>query len=137
MDGIQAAVLSVKLTHLEEWNRARRERAARYRDLLAPVDEVELTQELPATLPVYHLFAVRVPRRHELQRALEYDGVHCSIHYPVPVHRQAAVAGLGLGRGGLEVCERAGERLLSLPIYPELTEEQQDFVVEGIRRFYG
>ena len=122
LDNLQAAVLRVKLQHLDEWNAARRSVAQRYLDLLKDSDAV-----LPAvhrdTEPVWHLFVVRVFERDDVWKQLNERGIGAGIHYPVPLHRQPAYKHLGQAAGSLPVTERVASRVVSLPIYPELTTE--------------
>jgi dTDP-4-amino-4,6-dideoxygalactose transaminase len=117
MDGIQGAVLRVKLRHLEDWNRTRRELAARYDRLLAEVAEVRPVVVPPGCEPSRHLYVVRVPRRDRVLAALRGLGIQAGVHYPVPLHRQRAYADLGLVAGTLPITERAAAEVLSLPLY--------------------
>lgn len=134
IDEIQAAALRVKLRRLEDWNAARRERAAWYRELLAG-----LPLELPADSPghVYHLFVIACDRRDELRRHLAAAGVGCDVHYPLPAHLQPAYAGLGYRPGDLPHTEAAAARLLSLPLFPELTRAEVEYVAGAVRAFFG
>jgi dTDP-4-amino-4,6-dideoxygalactose transaminase len=134
LDAVQAAALRVKLRHLEAWTAARRRHAAAYRDALA---------DLPLTLPeeaaderaVYHLFTIRSERRDELRKALAERGVGTAVHYPMPLHRQPVFRDLATDRLGQS--ERASERVLSLPLFPELTDAERDAVIAAIRAFFG
>lgn len=135
MDGLQAAVLSVKLKHLDRWTEKRRRNAALYRELLSGVPGLELPAESQGDFEVYHLYVVRTRRREALQKHLEDRGISTGIHYPVPLHRQKAYAHLNLGEGSFPVSEGLAGRILSLPLYPELTEEQIRFVAEAVRSF--
>jgi dTDP-4-amino-4,6-dideoxygalactose transaminase len=127
LDGLQAAILRVKLRRLDEWNAARRAHAAQYagalaeRGMLPPVvhDDAE---------SVWHLYAVRTPDRDRVQVRLREQGIETGVHYPLPVHRQPAYRDLGLAAGTLPFTERAAAEVLSLPMYPELTREQVDRV---------
>ncbi len=132
MDGIQAAVLRVKLRHLARGNDLRRAHAARYDRALAQAVGVIAPRKADYTEHVYHIYAVRVQDRDEVMRALEGEGIGCGIHYPVPVHLQPAYEKLGYSRGDFPVSERTSSEFLSLPIYPELTEAQVDFVAERL-----
>lgn len=134
MDGIQGAALRVKLRHLARWNTQRRAHARRYSDLLADVPGLTLPTEAGYARHVYHIYPVRVARRDEVLAALGKLGVHCGIHYPIPVHRQEAYAPLGLGAGSFPVAERCAEEFLSLPMYPELTAEQVEYVAQSVRQ---
>ncbi|MBF0629238.1 MAG: DegT/DnrJ/EryC1/StrS family aminotransferase [Magnetococcales bacterium] len=123
MDGIQGAVLGVKLPHLDGWNAARRSRAALYDALLAP-GGVSIPRPPAHCEPVYHVYAVRLAARDRIQAALQARGVATNIHYPRPVHLQPAYADLGYGPGAFPHAEAAAREFLSLPIYPELTDDQ-------------
>ncbi len=136
LDAIQAAFLRVKLRRLARWNEARRRHAGRYREALADVAEVRLPLEVPYAKHVYHLFVVRAERRDALQSRLAERGIATGLHYPLPLHLQNAYRHLGLGPGAFPVTERAGETILSLPMFPELTDAQLCRVVETIREFY-
>ena len=133
MDGIQAAVLSLKLTRLEACNKARRAHARLYNELLESVPEVIRPVEAPHNTHVYHIYAVRVRDRDAvLQRMLE-RGVNCAVHYPIPIHLQKAYNFLGLKPGCFPVAERCAKEFLSLPMYPELRAEQIEFVVKSLK----
>jgi len=136
LDAMQAAFLRVKLRRLGEWNEARRRHAARYREALAGVGEVEPLSEAPYARHVYHLFVIRAERRDALQHALAQRGIATGVHYPVPLHLQPAYQHLRLGRGAFPVAERAADVILSLPMFPELTDGQVCRVVEAIRDFF-
>jgi dTDP-4-amino-4,6-dideoxygalactose transaminase len=131
MDGLQGAVLGVKLNYLHQWTEARRRLASRYRELL---------EEMPLTLPreadgrrhVWHLFAALLPERDAVKRGLEARGVQTGLHYPIPVHRQRAYRHLGYREGDFPVAERIARECLSLPLFPEMTEEQQDAVIDAL-----
>ena len=136
MDAIQAAFLRIKLRHLSEWNAARRRAAELYRHALVDVPEVRLPVERPGAIHVYHLFVIRAERRDALQQYLAAHGIGTGLHYPVPLHLQAAYAGLGLGAGSFPIVEAAARDILSLPMFPELTADQIGMVAEAIRDFY-
>ena len=133
MDAVQAAVLRVKLRHLPRWNTQRRAHARVYQDLMADLEEVVLPQEAAYSRHVYHLYPIRVPHRDQVLRDLAELGVMCGIHYPVPVHRQPAYHHLELGVGSFPVAEAAARELLSLPMFPELTCSQAEYVVTSLR----
>jgi dTDP-4-amino-4,6-dideoxygalactose transaminase len=138
LDSLQAALLLVKLEHLEKWTNARRENARFYRETLASCPGVKPPSlERAGDRAVYHTFVIQAERRDELKAFLLSRGVETSIHYPVPIHLQRAAADLGYPPGSLPVTERQARSVLSLPIYPELTEAQRVLVVEAIREFYG
>jgi dTDP-4-amino-4,6-dideoxygalactose transaminase len=134
LEGIQGAVLGVKLRHLDDWNAARREHANLYRRLLAGAG-VGLLEEMDYGRPIYHIFPVFTPRRDELLEHLKADGVQTNIHYPIPAHLQPANTDLGYKAGDLPVTERAANETLSLPMFAELTNEQIEAVVKSINRF--
>ncbi len=131
LDAIQAAVLSAKLGHLDEWNGLRRAAAARYERLLAELPEV-VTPAPAGHEHVWHLYPVRVPRRDEVLAALQERSVGAGVHYPLPLHRQPALEPYAAGPAR-PVAERAAAELLSLPIYPGITPELQEYVVDALR----
>jgi dTDP-4-amino-4,6-dideoxygalactose transaminase len=139
LDALQAAALRVKLPHLEDWTNGRRRNAARYRARLASAgltDTVRLPVECPGRTHIYNQFVVRVPSRDSLRKHLEESGIGTEIYYPVPIHRQECFRNLGHGEGAFPEAEAAARESLALPIYGELTERQQDMVVDAIARFY-
>lgn len=129
LDAIQAAVLRVKLRYLDKWSAARRANAARYRELFAAdsVPDVVLPEDVPGH--IYNQFVVRVSRRDALRKAVTEAGVGTEIYYPVPLHLQECFASLGWKEGSLPESETAAAQVLALPIYPELTADQQAHVV--------
>jgi len=133
MDGIQAAVLSLKLRRLAESNAARRAHALLYDELLADAPRVIRPRVAPHNVHVFHIYAVRVQDRNGVLERMSARGVNCGIHYPVPIHRQKAYGFLGLEPGSYPVAERCAEEFLSLPMYPELTTEQIEFVVKALK----
>lgn len=137
MDGIQAAVLGVKLKHLEEWTEARRRNAQIYRELLSELESVVIPEEAPYARHVYHLFVVRVPERDRVLRELTKAGIQCGIHYPIPIHLQPAYQGSPFIAFSCETTTRFAGRLLSLPMSAELNRAQTEVVVkelEGAQR---
>jgi dTDP-4-amino-4,6-dideoxygalactose transaminase len=136
MEGIQGAVLGVKLRHLESWIRERRRVARRYGELLAGTP-LQLPYQTKDAESAWHLYVVRHARRDELKRHLEANHVGCGMHYPLPLHLQKAFAHLGYKPGDFPVAEKAGRECLSLPIYPELTEEQIQRVTAVIQDFFS
>lgn len=132
LDEVQAAILRVKLRHLNRWNELRRAKARLYDSLLK---EVARPFEAGYARHVYHLYVIRSPWRDELQRFLAERGIGALIHYPVPVHLQEAYRDLGLSRGALPATERCADEILSLPLYPELPDEQIVEVAETINQF--
>jgi dTDP-4-amino-4,6-dideoxygalactose transaminase len=133
LDAIQAGVLRVKLDHLAARNELRRERAQRYRDLLVDLD-VGLAVVPRGSRPVYHLFVVRVANREHVQRTLSAAGIGTGVHYPIPLHLCRAYEHLGFREGDFPIAEQAAREVLSLPMYPELTETDQRRVVAALRR---
>ena len=136
LDAIQAGVLGIKLKHLQDWNMARRSHAARYRDMLSGLPEVTLPTEAPEVESVYHLFVILVDQRDALQSFLSDKGVATGLHYPQPLHLSGGYRDLGYQQGDFPVTESVAKRLLSLPMYPELTPEQIQYVADCIKEFY-
>jgi dTDP-4-amino-4,6-dideoxygalactose transaminase len=136
MDGLQGAVLGVKLPHLDQWNQRRRQLAHRYRQALEGVEELILPEEAEYAYHVYHLFVVRALDRDRLAAALRQAGIATGVQYPHPLHLTAAYESLGYSQGALHQCEQACAQILSLPMFPELEEAQVDYVAEQIRRHY-
>ena len=136
MDGLQAAILKVKLSHLNDWNNRRREIAKKYQMALADTDGVILPYERDGVHHVYHLFVVRVERRNQLIHYLSDKGVGTGIHYPIPCHQQPAYEATYHRSQVLEVAESCKDQLLSLPMFPEMRNEQVDYVCKTIREFY-
>jgi len=124
MDGIQGAVLSIKLKHLEVNNVRRHAHALLYDQLLGELEEIITPFEAPHNHHVYHVYAVRVQERNQILQALADRGIACAIHYPVPIHLQEAYRFLGYEEGSFPVAERCAHEFLSLPMFPELTHEQ-------------
>jgi dTDP-4-amino-4,6-dideoxygalactose transaminase len=135
MEGIQGAVLGVKLKHLANWTIARRHVAQRYHELLAGTP-LKLPRESSETESVYHLYVVRHPRRDELKQHLDANGVGCGLHYPLPLHLQKCFASLNHAAGDFPVAEQAARECLSLPIYPELTDAQIERVAQVVTEFF-
>ena len=133
MDGIQAAVLRVKLKGLDRGNAARRAHARRYEELLAGLDDLTLPLAAEYGVPIYHLNVVRVPERDRILQALAGRGIACGIHYPTPIHRQDAYRSLGLGPGSFPIAERCAGEILSLPMFPELTPAQIETVARELK----
>lgn len=144
MDAIQAAILRVKLPHVENWNQQRRKRAANYDRLLAEAglvskksdSRVRPLQTSPHAFHVFHQYVIRAHRRDELRRFLGDLKIGTEIYYPLPLHLQPCFAYLGYSAGDLPAAERAASEVLALPMFPELTEAEQSWVVESIAEFY-
>lgn len=135
MEGMQGAILRVKLRHLEKWTNARRSHASRY-DVLLADSGVKTPSEMQANRHVYHIYAIRVAQRDAFQKALTAKGVNTGIHYPIPVHLQPAYADLGYKEGDFPHTEAASNEVLSLPMFAELTSAQQDRVCLAVREVY-
>jgi len=135
IDGLQAAILSVKLRHLDEWTAARQRHAARYRDGLAGTSGITLMEHVDHAPSVHHLMVVRSNDRDGLREHLAARGVASGIHYPVPVHLQPAYADLGSGPGALPVSELLASTVLSLPMFPELSDAQIDQVCDAVKEW--
>jgi dTDP-4-amino-4,6-dideoxygalactose transaminase len=134
LDSLQAVVLNAKLARLEEWNVARGRAADRYRELLADLPGVSLPEAAPGNDHVWHLYVVQVSGRDEVLRRIQAAGIGAGVHYPVPIHLQGAFRHLGHGRGAFPVTEEAAARNLSLPLFPHITQEQQERVARELRR---
>jgi dTDP-4-amino-4,6-dideoxygalactose transaminase len=132
LDEMQAALLRVKLGHLAAWTERRRALAARYHEGLAGAG-VDLPVEQPYARAVYHLYVIRHPRRDALAAALKERGIGSLIHYPIPLHLQPAFAELGLRPGAFPVAERAAGEILSIPLFPEMSDGQAEAVIRAIR----
>ena len=132
IDSLQAAILGAKLPHLEEWTEARRRHAGTYNELLAGAGVV-MPYEAPNVRHVYHLYVIRVPRRDAMLAHLKSKGIDAGIHYPLPVHRQAAYLKQDYGDISLPVTEQVADEVISLPMYPELTREQIEYVARAVR----
>jgi dTDP-4-amino-4,6-dideoxygalactose transaminase len=135
LDAIQAGILHAKLAHLAKWNFQRRDHAAKYEELFQGADcGVNPPYEPSWSKAVYHLYVVRVENREELMEQLKKAGIGTAIHYPIPLHLQKAYASLNYREGDFPVAERVSAEILSLPMFPQLTVEQQVRVVEEIAR---
>ena len=134
LDSLQAAVLNVKLKRLTRWNDQRREAAHRYAELLRDTEDILLPSTSSPGEHIWHLFVVRVRDRDTVLRTLNEAGIGAGVHYPVPIHLQPAFGFLGSKAGDLPVAEEIASEILSLPIYPEITEEQQRFVADSLLR---
>jgi len=131
MDGFQAAVLNVKMKHLDDWTAKRQARASLYRELLSATN-LEIPQDSPEVECVYHLFVVYAENRDRVREELEKRRIQTAIHYPKPIHLQEAFADLGVGPGSLPHTERACERVLSMPLFPEISEDQVRYVASSL-----
>ena len=134
MDGIQGAILSTKLKYLNDWNRARRQHAALYGKLLQGVGFVRTPKEMPYAHHVYHVYALRSIGRQRLVDGLAAKGISCGVHYPVPIHLQRAYSSRNEKAGSYPVAEQSAAELVSLPMFPELSEEQVAYVCEELKK---
>lgn len=144
MEAIQGAVLGVKMKHIQKWTDGRRRVAARYRELLGDIDSITLPMEMPYARHVYHLFVIQVsngrrqggsPARDEMQKFLADKGISTGLHYPVPLHQQPCFNNLGYKKGQFPATEQLAGSGLSLPMYPEMTDEQIEYVASAVRDF--
>jgi dTDP-4-amino-4,6-dideoxygalactose transaminase len=135
MDGIQGAILSVKLKYLPSWNDGRRKNAELYSSLLNGSDSIITPKEMDYAKHVYHIYVIRTKNRDELIAKLGEKGVNCGIHYPVPIHLQNAYQSLGLKMGSFPVAEKVASEFVSLPMFAELTEEQIRYTADMVRTF--
>lgn len=133
LDTLQAAVLKIKLKHLDDWNAKRLKNARIYTELLADVEEVKTPVELADTVPVYHLYVVRVPNREVLQEKLASKGIATGIHYPLPLHMMKAYEHLGHKPSDFPVSAEYAPQILSLPMYAELSEAEVEYVAKMIK----
>ena len=136
LDALQAAILRVKLRHLESFNEARRTAAERYNALLANVEEIVTPHEASYGRHVYHQYTVRAVHRDALAAHLKASGIPCGLYYPVPLHRQPVFQQHGARSGPLPETERAADEVLSLPMHTELTLVEQKYIVDAIQEFY-
>jgi dTDP-4-amino-4,6-dideoxygalactose transaminase len=136
LDSIQAAVLGVQLQYLDRWNERRRQNAALYNDLFtgSPVKVPKIDSN---NVSIYNLYTVTVPERDRLQKFLAENEISSAVFYPKPLHLQDCFKGLGYKEGGLPVAERLCSEVLSLPVYPELKQEQIEYVAKKVLKFYG
>ena len=141
LDAIQAGILRIKLKHLSEWNEKRRRNASFYTRLLTRNPEhvtcdIITPHEPQWAKAVYHLYIIRTKKRDELQKYLSENGINTGLHYPIPLHLQKAYANNGFKQGDFPITEKVASEILSLPMYPELTTEQIEFIVQKIKEFH-
>lgn len=145
MEGIQGAVLGVKLKYLEGWTKERRRAAAKYKELLSSIDQLTVPKEMPEVKHVYHLYVVKVngnnltereETRDKLQLFLSDNGISTGLHYPVPLHLQKCFSHLGHKKGDFPETEELAQTGISLPMYPELKDEQIEYVASKIKEFF-
>jgi dTDP-4-amino-4,6-dideoxygalactose transaminase len=135
LDAIQAGILRIKLRRLEAWNQARKQNAKYYDELLSGIPGVTIPFKAEQVIPVYHLYVILVDDRDGLQKYLGEKGIGTGLHYPVPLHLQKAYSGHGYKEGDFPVTESVASRLLSLPMFAELTKEQIEYVANNIEEF--
>ena len=141
MEGIQGAVLGVKLRYLNKWTDARRRVASKYREILGNHEQIILPKEMPYAKHVYHLFVIQIAKggsekRDKLASFLNENGISTGLHYPIPLHLQKCFSDLGYKKGDFPVSERLADNGLSLPMYPELSDIQIEYVCEKIKHFF-
>jgi dTDP-4-amino-4,6-dideoxygalactose transaminase len=137
LDAIQAGVLGIKLKYLTKWNEKRRANAIRYNKLLSGAKDIITPYEPSWSKAVYHLYIIRIQNRDSLQNHLTENRISTGLHYPVPLHLQKAYAGMDYKQGNLQVTEKVSKEILSLPMFPDITETQQNHVVKTINKFVG
>lgn len=139
LDTIQAAILGVKLNHLEEWTTKRRENARFYSTALSNIDELETPQIAEGRRHIFNQYTIRVKKgmRDKLKEFLEGQGISTAIYYPLPLHLQPCFSFLGYKKGDFPAAEKASEEVLSVPVYPELKKEEREYVVDKILEFFG
>ncbi len=135
LDAIQAGILRIKLKRLHDWNKARQENARYYNELLSNIQGVTIPVEADYAASVYHLYVIQLDDRSGLQNFLEKKGIASGLHYPLPLHLQKAYSHLGYHKSSFPVTEKIADRLLSLPMFPELTKEQIDYIVSSIKEY--
>lgn len=136
LDSLQASILNVKLKHQKEWNKSRQELAKNYNRLLSNVKQITTPYQDKNLSHVYHLYVIQTPKRNELKDYLQKRGIQTGVHYPTALHLQKSLKSLGYKKGDFPIAEKLCKRILSLPIYPELTFKQQDYIVESIKSFF-
>lgn len=134
MDSFQAAILSIKFPHLDEWNKKRREIASRYAQSLSNIKQIQPPKTYPDSVEVFHLFNIKAEKRDELAEYLASCGISTAIYYRAPIHQQPAF--LNGKVGAFPVSEKLSAQILSLPMYPELTKSQVDYITDAIQKFY-
>jgi len=136
LDTLQAAVLLIKLKYLNRWNDLRRRHARVYNQLLKNIPQIKLPSQVSYAHHVYHLYMIEAPHRNQLQNYLSDHGIATVIHYPIPIHLQPAYKYLGHKRGDFPVTEFASKRILSLPMFPELTSVEIRYIASAVKQFY-
>lgn len=137
MEGIQGAVLGVKLKHLNSWTEKRRNVAAKYNKLLSEIGDIIIPQEMAYAKHVYHLYVIQTAHRDALQQFLTDKGIGTGLHYPLPLHLQQCFSHLGYKNGDFPNTEKLAQNCLSLPMYAELSDEQIHYIVDSIRAYFS
>lgn len=132
LDEIQAAILRIKFKHIDEWNKKRRINAYRYNELFKNCSDIQTPEEMDNTYCVYHQYTIKIPNRDEVHKMLQDSGIGAMLYYPVPLHRQKVHADLGMKEGSLPITEENTKLVISLPMFPELTEEEQKTVANTL-----
>lgn len=135
MEGIQGAVLGIKLKYLGDWTMKRKQAANKYREQLSDVSQIKLPSEMPYASHVYHLFVIRTKERDNLQKFLNDNGISTGLHYPIPLHLQKCFGHLGYKKGDFPETEKLADECLSLPMFPDLSDEQISYVCDKIKEF--
>jgi dTDP-4-amino-4,6-dideoxygalactose transaminase len=136
LDNLQAAILRVKLRHLNKWNDLRRRNAKKYNELLNNIDNIIVPYEADYAKHVYHLYVIRTENRDKLREELKSNNITTGIHYPIPLHLQPAYNYLGYKEGDFPVTEKASQEILSLPMFAELSEKQIMEICYWVKNFY-
>ena len=137
MEGIQGAVLGIKLKKLAEWTEKRRAVASVYRDLLKDTGDIVLPEEMKYAKHVYHLFVIKTGSRDKLQDYLKQNSIATGLHYPIPLHLQKCFKHLGYKKGDFPITEELADKCLSLPVFPELTDTEIEYVCDKIKKFFA
>jgi len=135
MEGIQGAVLGLKLKHLEAWTEKRRAAAAKYTEVLIGTERIILPEEMEYGKHVYHLYVIRIKNRDKLQKFLFENGISTGLHYPVPLHLQECFKNLGYCKNDFPNSETLANECLSLPMFPDISDEQINYVCDKIKHF--
>lgn len=137
LDPLQATILNAKLPHLTKWTDIRRKHAKFYTEQLSGLEQIKTPVEAKGAKHVYYMYEIRTKKRDMLMQFLKEKGINCGIHYPIPLHLQTAYSDFGFKKGSYPVSEMLAEEILSIPIYPELSEEQKKYIVDNITQFYS
>ena len=136
LDSIQASILNVKINYIKEWTSARRKNAGIYNRYFSDMNEIILPPENEKNYSVYHTYVIQVEKRDELKEYLNKNGIGTAIHYPVPIHLQNVANDLGYDKGSFPNAEKQSKKIISLPVYPELENDDLKYIIQTIKRFY-